>query len=111
MTFFATSSKRAVFFSAIFLFTSIPAFAQLVITSDDFKSALSHLNSQNTYNDTSTVGLQGLINQTGANQTWSFQSLPPFVLDTSSNSYNGTFIAYSASLPEADSFPTATNVE
>jgi hypothetical protein len=114
MTFFATTSKRAAVFAALFLLASVPSFAQspLNISYTDFLNSLSQLSStQATYNDTNTAGLQALVNQTGANQTWNFQSLPPFVLDTSSNNFNGTFIAYSQSLPEADSFPTATNVE
>ena len=112
MTFFATPSKRAAVFAVLFLLASVPSFAQLIITSDQFANALSQLAApQNTYNDTNTVGLQALINQTGANQTWSFQSLPPFVEDTTDNSNSGAFVAYSPSFPEADSFPTATHVD
>jgi Secretion system C-terminal sorting domain len=114
MTFFATTSKRAAIFAALFLLASVPSFAQspLYITGTDFENAFSTLTTaQNTYNDTNTVGLQALINQTGANQTWSFQSLPPFVQDTTASTPITIVPISSRSFPEADSFPTATHVE
>ena len=111
-TFFATPSKRAAVFAALFLLASVPSFAQpLNISGTDFKNGLSQVTgAQNTYNDISPAGLQALINQTGANQTWSFQGLP-FVLDTTVINDNGTIVAYSPSFPEAASFPTGTHVE
>lgn len=109
MTSFATPSKRAAFCAALFLLTSVPAFAQLTITSSQFEQAFPQLvSSQTQYDDTGTAGLQSLINQTGANQTWSFQELP-FKLDTTASTPL-TIAPYSQSFPEADSFPTATHV-
>ncbi len=113
-TFFATTLNRAAIFAVLFLLASIPSFAQspLNISYTDFQNGLSQLTStQNTYSDTSTVGLQSLINQSGPDLMWSFQSLPPFVQDTTS-SHPVTIVPISSgSFPDADSFPTATHVE
>jgi hypothetical protein len=113
--FVTTPAKQAAFFAAIFLLACMPAFAQqpLNISSADFANGLSQfVSAQNTYNDNSTVGLQALVDQTGANQTWSFLALP-FVLDTSTTNGkgNGIIAPYSSSFPKAASFPTATHVE
>ena len=85
-------------------------FAQLTITSDQFAQGFTQrsASSQTQYSDTGAAGLQALVNQTGANQTWSFQGLP-FVLNTSSNG-NSSVVAYPGGAALADSFPTATHV-
>ena len=111
MTFFATPSKRAAIFAATFLLASVPAFAQLTITSSDFANGFyQYTTNQKVYVDAGTTGLQSLIDQTGANQSWNIQAIP-FVLDTSVVNSNGSVVPYSSSFPEADSFPTATHVE
>jgi hypothetical protein len=53
--------------------------------------------------------LQSIVNQTGENQTWNFQSLP-FILDTTTDN-NYTVVAYPGGAPIADSFPVATHVQ
>jgi hypothetical protein len=104
-------SKRAALFTALFLLARLPAFAQITITGDQFANAFTQSGgfTSNTYNDTGAAGLQSLVIQAGANQTWSFQGLP-FVLDTAATDVSSV-VAYPGGAAEASSFTGATHVQ
>src|ERR1017187_7806844 len=107
--FATTFSKLFSLFAVIAILPSASAFAQLTITSSQFATAFPQIGSSISFNDTGAAGLQPLVNQTGANQTWSFLGLP-FVRDTALDN-NFTVVAYPGGAPLADSFPEATNVQ
>ena len=107
--FATTFSKVFGFITAIFLLSNTTAFAQITITSSQFISAFTQIAASTNYEDFTPTGLQPLINQSGANQTWDFSALT-FTLNTF-GSAPSSVVAYSSSLPEATSFPSATLVE
>ena len=107
--FATTFSKIFLLYAVIFVLSDSSAFAQITISADQFTQAFIQSASSITYRDTSAKGLQPLITQSGANQTWDFSGFP-FMIDTSGVSPSH-IVAYSSSIPEADSFPGATHVQ
>ncbi len=106
---FSNQSKHVALFAILFFLLSIPAFAQITISSSQFEQFFVQSGSSNNYNDTATAGLQSLVDQTGANQSWSFKGFP-FLFDTTTSD-NSTVVAWPGGAALADSFPTATHVQ
>src|ERR1035437_1493326 len=104
--------KIAAFFAVSLLLVSAPAFAQITITSDQFVNVFVHSatsSNSDSYTDTSAVGLQPIVLQSGANQTWNFQGLP-FTQDPPPT-YPSTVVAYPGGAAEASQFTGATHVQ
>jgi hypothetical protein len=102
-------SKNSAFLAGIFLLLSIPASAQITITSDQYFQAFSQAGSVVNYYDSGSTNLQPLVTQTGPSQTWTFQGLS-FALDTTGDNNNGSIVPYPGGAALADSFSTATHV-
>jgi hypothetical protein len=116
-SFIASPSKRAAVFALLFLLVSVTGLAQTPpsINSSDFEQAFIQGGISTRYSDTAITGtagmqLQSLVNLTGADQTWNFESLP-FRRNTPLSGESVSVSTYPGGAALADSFPTATHVE
>ncbi len=86
------------------LLISVPAFAQITLTSDQFLQIGTAPSDSYT---NSTKSPQSLINMTGADQSWDFSGLG-FTVKTAGSAAH--IAVYPAGAANASSFPTATHV-
>ena len=97
-------------FTALFvLCLAIPASAQFTITSSDYLARSSNPQTFTQYQSTNAAGLQALINQSGANQTWTFGGTDWTNAGTYTDA-GAQLQPYPSGAALASNFPTATHV-
>lgn len=103
---FSTTDRKAMksFITLFLLLISVPAFAQITLTSDQFLQTGGA--ASDSYSG-STKSPQSLINMTGANQSWDFSGLG---FTTKSTGKAAHIAVYPAGAANEGDFPTATHV-
>ena len=91
------------------LLLGVPAFAQITITESDYLATFSQSSTGKTsYSADTAKSLQAMIADSGANQTWNFNSIA--FTKAAQSAITDTIVPYPGGAALADSFPQATHV-
>ena len=105
--FLPTIMKYLVTLSVLLL--GVPAFAQITITESDYLATFSQSSTGKTsYSADTAKSLQAMIADSGANQTWNFNSIA--FTKAAQSAITDTIVPYPGGAALADSFPQATHV-